>query len=137
MFDILNETLVPFIVAIAFLYTMLRAVTAVRREEIAKEIAKLETSINEVKTAQIETANRLERRRREDAIRFERIRRGDVARFEQSRREDAARFEKGIAQLNIKFDTAIAQINGKFDRYLFGKLEKTDDSDGKTDTAKK
>ncbi|MCG8624829.1 MAG: hypothetical protein MJE68_22880 [Proteobacteria bacterium] len=118
MFDILNDTLVPFIVAIAFLYTMLRAVTAVRREDIAKDIAKLETSINEVKTAQIETANRLEASRREDA-----------ARFERRQREDAARFEKGIADLNAKFDRAIAQINAKFDRYLFGKLEKTDDTD--------
>lgn len=96
-----------FCVAVAgFAFTVWRALHAVQKEDIIglkNDIAHIET--------------RLDNSRKED-----------MARFEQSRREDAARFEKGISDLNAKFDTAIAQINGKFDRYLFGKLEKTDDA---------
>ncbi|MCG8624832.1 MAG: hypothetical protein MJE68_22895 [Proteobacteria bacterium] len=103
--------MLPLFVALAiaciaflgFLYTFLRALNAVQKEDIAL----LKADINGLKDdiAQVEI------------------------RLNASRREDAVRFEKGIADLNTKFDTAIAQINTKFDRYLFGKLEKTDDSD--------
>ncbi|MCG8624224.1 MAG: hypothetical protein MJE68_19795 [Proteobacteria bacterium] len=136
MLEILNDTLVPFIVAIAFLYTMLRAVTAVRREDIAKDIAKLETGIEEVKTTQIETTNRLEASRREDNERLEASRREDTQRLEASRREDNERLEASrhedtqrLEKNQARLEKNIADINAKFDRYLFGKLEKTDDTD--------
>ena len=92
--------MLPLFVALAilcvalagFAYTMLQALSAVRKEDIVDLKNELKTDI-----AQVEI------------------------RLNASRREDAARFEKGIAE-----------INAKFDRYLFGKLDKTDDSDDKT-----
>ena len=102
MFEMLPlfVTLAIFSVAlIGFGYTLLRALSAVQKEDIAL----LKADINGVKNdiAQVET------------------------RLENNRREDTARLEKSIADINAKFD----RVNDKFDRYLFGKLEKTPDSD--------
>ncbi|MCG8624110.1 MAG: hypothetical protein MJE68_19220 [Proteobacteria bacterium] len=101
MFEIVALTIAivaGFIACAGFIYTMWRAVHAVRREDIYQLESRLEAS------------------RKEDMARFERRQKEDDARSERIRREDAARFEKGIAAINTKFD-----------RYLFGKLEKTDD----------
>ncbi|MCG8621198.1 MAG: CCDC90 family protein [Proteobacteria bacterium] len=127
MFEIVALTIAivaGFIACAGFIYTMWRAVHAVRREDIYQLESRLEASRKE------DVASR-----KEDMARLERARKEDVERSERGRREDAARFEKGIADINTKFDTAIAQINNKFDRYLFGKLDKT--ADDKTDDADK
>ena len=120
MLDMLPLFVALAILAVAlagFAYTLLRALNAVQKEDIAL----LKADINGVKTDIAQ-----------DIADVKAIQRADTDRLENNRREDTARLEKSIADINIKFD----RINDKFDRYLFGKLEKTDDKPDATDKGK-
>lgn len=114
MFDISTEMLVLYVGIIGLIYTFLRAVFAVRREDLVQVEKRLTASIDEVKTAQ-----------KEDTAKLESSRKEDTARLESSRKEDTARLEKN----QVRLESGLNAINAKFDRYLFGKLEKTDDSE--------
>ena len=88
-------------------YTVGKALSSAQK----KDLLKLERSIDELKVAQKETADRIGASQKEF---FNRI--------EASQKEFADRLED-------KIDSSISTLNAKFDRYLFGKLEKTKTDD--------
>ena len=128
MFDISPQVLMLFFGVIAILYTVLQALSAVKKQDISD----LKNEITEVKKTQKETADKLEVSQKEIANKLEENRREDTARLEknqarieENRREDTARLEKNQARL----ESGLNAISIKFDRYLFGKLDKTTTDD--------
>ena len=110
MFEFLSETIVPLIVTLAFLYTIFRAASAVRREDIGD----LKDSINEVKASQ-----------KGDIVLLS----SEIKEVKSSQKEDITLLSSEIKEVKSDVKADVREINAKLDRYLFSKLEKTDDSD--------
>ena len=118
-------------------YTVGKALSSVQKEDLAK----LEKSIDEVKSSQKANADKLEAKIDSGIAEVKNIQREDANKLATTQKEIADKFEANQKQtadkLEGKIETSISALNAKFDRYLFGKLEKTKPDDDSPDSPPK